>query len=221
MPVARISGFLIVLLFSLPVLAQVKVAAGARAGFNMAHIRKTEVPGGFDKKIMPGGNFGGLLRVSFNELFAVQTELLFSQKGQRWVQKSDSVNHYQKLVSNYIEIPVLGVARVGGDKVKAVFYLGGYFAYWSGGYFQTSSQQDEQTIASSHTDQVFTSNERRFDAGITTGAGMDIEAGPGLVEIAVRHNLGLADRSKSDLPHTKTYNCNLFVSAAYIIPFGK
>lgn len=210
-----------VLLLLLPVYGQVRVSAGARAGFNIAHIRHTPVPDGYDKKIMLGSNFGALLRVSFGEHFGVQTEVLFSQKGQRWTQQIDNFDTYQKLVSNYIEFPVLGVARVGGEKVKAVFCLGAYFAYWSGGYLETAVRQDKQTVNSDHTDQVFTSDERRFDAGLASGIGMEIKAGPGAVELAVRHDLGLADRSRSDEPHTATYNCNMFFSAAYLVPLGK
>lgn len=207
---------------SLPVLfAKVDVLAGARVGMNLAHIRKLAEPEGYSKKIMLGSNFGGLVRVKFNKVFGLQTEILFSQKGQRWTQDLDSLDNYKKLVSNYIEFPLIGVARVGGEKIKAVFYLGAYFAYWSGGYYQNSSQQDNQTIASDNTDYPFSSGDQRFDAGIASGVGMDIKAGPGLVEIAVRHDFGLVDRSKIDEEHTKTYNCGLFFSAAYIIKIGK
>jgi hypothetical protein len=200
--------------------SKIQVSAGARAGLNLAHMRKMDPSNGYKKKLKLGSDFGGLVRVGFGDHFGVQAEVLFSQKGQRWRKTEDSLKYHEQWVANYVEFPVLGVARFGSEKIKAVIYVGAYLGYWTGGYFQASVQQDKQTILSEHTDTDF-SNLRRFDAGLATGAGVEIKAGPGVLEIAVRHDLGLVDRFKKDYPHTKIYNCNLFISAAYIIPIGK
>jgi hypothetical protein len=195
-------------------LAKIEVNVGGKAGMNLAHIRKIENPDGFKNKINLGSNFGGIIRLNFNKNIGVQTEILFTQKGQRWLSKNDSTKNYIRFVNNYIEVPLLAVASFGSEKTKAIIYLGTYFGYWAGAYTQTSTQEEKRTIAKSNNEYTFSNFDNRFDAGIASGVGVNFKLGKGYLELAARHNLGLVNRTTDK--NFKQYNCNFNFSIAYL-----
>lgn len=199
--------------------SKVDVLAGVKAGMNIAHIRKIENPDGYKKKINLGSNFGALVRVDFNEYIGVQTELLFAQKGQRWLSKNDSTKNYIRFVNNYIEVPVMAVARFGPEKIKATIYLGTYFAYWSGAYTQSSTVEDKKTMAKSDNKYDFSSMDNRFDFGMASGVGVDFKLGKGYLGLAARHHLGFINRTTDK--NNKQFNCNFNLSISYLFKATK
>lgn len=199
--------------------SKIEVNVGGKAGMNMSHIRKIQNPEGFKKKQNLGSNIGALVRVNFNSFIGVQTEILFTQKGQRWMSKTDSTKSYSRFVNNYIEVPLMAVARFGSEKTKAVVYLGTYFGYWAGAYTQNSTQQDKQTISKSNVDYKLTSYDNRFDLGMASGVGVDFKLGNGYLELAARHNLGLMNRTTNK--SNKQYNCNFNFSISYLFKATK
>lgn len=212
---------LVVLLFFCfhAVFAELEFNVGGKVGVNLSHIRKMDAAPGFKSKINLGSNFGGIFRVNFNKIIGIQTEVSFAQKGQRWFKQEDSAKYYNRLVNNYIEIPVLAVVRFGSEKVKFVGYLGTYLAYWSGAYTQNSIQLDKMTDKAENANYVFTKNDRRFDMGLSTGIGVDFRVGKGWLELMARHSLGLLNRYKAS--SLKSYNCNFNISIAYLFDFTK
>ncbi len=196
--------------------AEVGVSVGARAGFNIAHLRKFTPPDGYKKRVNLGSDIAAVLRVDFNKYIGLQTELNFTQKGQGWKRSEDSAKYNAKFVANYIQFPVLVVARVGNEKVKGVFFLGPYFAYWTGGYTQNSVSIDKQSKNATTQKYVFTNKDMRFDVGLTTGAGANFKVGKGWIEVAARHNLGMMSTTKKNSGLTKTFNCNFNLSVGYL-----
>lgn len=196
--------------------AEVGVSVGARAGFNIAHLRKFTPPDLYKKRVTLGSDLAAVLRIDFNKYIGIQTEVEFTQKGQAWKRTQDSAKYVSKFVLNYIQFPVLAVARVGSDKVKGVFYLGPYFAYWAGGYGQNSVSVDKQSKNSTTEKYVFTKDDMRFDVGLVTGAGAAFKVGKGWIEVTARHNLGLLSTTKKNSGLTKTYNCNFNLSVGYL-----
>ena len=199
--------------------AETEVNLGGRAGMNIAHIRKMEVQNTAKRSVNLGSNFGGILRVNFNKNIGVQTEILFTQKGQRWKVQKDSAKYFTRFVNNYIEVPVLAVARFGSDKVKFIGMTGVYMAYWSGAYTQSSTKIEKQTYKEDTEDYLFSKQDRRFDMGISTGIGVDFKLGKGWFELLARHNLGLISREKNS--SNKTYNCNFNFSIGYLFNLTK
>ncbi|MCB9033475.1 MAG: PorT family protein [Chitinophagales bacterium] len=210
--------FLFFFVFScfLATYAQTNFYLGGKAGFNIAHIRKIENPTGFDNKINLGSNVGFIFRVDVHKNIAVQAGWNFSQKGQRWKNKTDTIQYYQKFSLNYMEFPLLGVAKFGNEKFKALIYLGTYFGYWTGVSIQYSQTLDKRTIYKYNEDYSLSSNTKRFDMGIASGIGLNIKAGNGWLDIAVRHNAGMISILKND----KLYNCNMNISFGYIYNVG-
>lgn len=196
--------------------AEVGVSAGVRAGFNIAHLRKFSPPEGYDKKVLLGSDIAGVLRIDFNKNFGLQTEIEFTQKGQGWKQTIDSAKFTAKQVLNYLQFPVLAVARVGNEKIKGVFYLGPYFSYWSGGYYQDAVSVDKQSENSNTEKYIFNSDDMRFDVGLTTGAGANFKVGKGWIELTARHNLGFLSISKKDSAIPDLFNCNFNLSVGYL-----
>ena len=70
--------------------AEVGVSVGARAGFNIAHLRKFTPPDGYKKRVNLGSDIAAVLRVDFNKYIGLQTELNFTQKGQGCKRSEDS-----------------------------------------------------------------------------------------------------------------------------------
>jgi len=202
-------------LLFISVKAEVGVSAGARAGFNIAHLRKFSPPEFYKKRIVLGSDIAAMLRIDFNKHIGIQTEVEFSQKGQAWKRSVDSARYLSKLSINYIQFPILAVARVGSEKYKATFYLGPYFAYWAGGYTQNSVSVDKQSRSATTEKYVFLKNDNRFDVGLVTGVGGDFKVGKGWIQVMARHNLGFLGINKNT-SSPKLYNCNFNFSVGYL-----
>lgn len=201
---------------ALSIRAEVGVLVGARAGFNVAHLRKFSPPDLYKKRINFGSDLAAVLRIDFNKYIGFQTEIEFTQKGQGWKRTQDSAKYTSKLVANYVQFPFLAVARVGSEKIKGIFLLGPYFSYWTGGYNQSSVSVDKQSRNSSTEKYVFSKNDMRFDVGLVTGAGAAFKVGKGWIEVSARHNLGFLSTTKKNSGLTKTYNCNFNLSLGYL-----
>lgn len=197
------------------VLAEVGVTVGARAGFNIAHLRKYTPPDMYAKRVIMGADLAAVLRIDFSKNFGIQTEVEFTQKGQGWKRTQDSAHYTGKRIANYVQFPILAVGRVGTEKYKAVFLLGPYFAYWTGGYTQQSVSVDHQSLNAQTVKYDFTKNDNRFDVGLVTAAGADFKVGKGWIELMARHNLGFLSTAKKNSGLPNTYHCNFSLSLGY------
>ena len=212
----QFSLFFILTLLFISVKGEVGVSAGARAGFNIAHLRKFTPPDLYKKRVSIGSDIAAVLRIDFDKHFSLQTEIEFTQKGQAWKRTQDSAKYVSRFVANYIQFPILAVARVGTGKYKAVFYLGPYLAYWAGGYAQRSISVDKQSRDANTDKYIFTKNDMRLDVGLTTGVGGDFKVGKGWIQVVARHNLGLLSTTKKNSGLPKLYNCNFNFSIGYL-----
>lgn len=211
----KILFLFLILIVSFTIKGEVGVTVGARAGFNIAHLRKFSPPDQYKKSVILGSDLAGVIRIDFNKFIGLQTEVAFTQKGQGWKRSQDSARYTGKFVANYVQFPVLAAARVGNEKIKGVFLLGPYFAYWTGGYTQESVSVDKQSKNAQTTKYQFTSQDNRFDLGITSGAGADFKVGKGWIELMARHNLGLMNIHKKDSGLPRQYHCNFTLSLGY------
>ena len=209
--------FFLVFIFtgSITAMAEVGVTVGARAGFNIAHMRKFTPPDLYNKRVIMGADLAAVLRIDFTKNFGFQTEVEFTQKGQGWKRTQDSAHYSGKLIANYVQFPLLAVGRVGSEKYKAVFLLGPYFAYWTGGYTQQSVSVDHYTLNAQTVKYEYTKNDNRFDVGWVTAAGADFKVGKGWIELMARHNLGFLSMAKKNSGLPNTYTCNFSLSLGY------
>lgn len=212
----RFLFFIVFIVFSLHAQAEIGVLAGARAGLNISSLRKFEPITDYKKRVILGSDLSGVLRLDFNKYISLQTEIEFAQKGQGWKKNIDSAKYSGKLVMNYVQFPILVVGRFGTDKVKGVVQLGPYISYWTGGYTQNSVSIDKQSKNASTYKYIFTSNDKRVDAGLVVGAGTDIKVGKGWIELALRYNAGFVSSNKKSTLVPKMYHSNVSISVGYL-----
>lgn len=208
--------FLFLLFFSTTIHAEIGVAAGARAGFNISSLRKYNAPFNFKKRVNLGSDIAGVLRLDFNKYISLQTEIEFTQKGQGWKMSEDSLKYSGKQVINYVQFPILAIGRFGNDKIKGIIQFGPYVSYWTGGYVQNSVSIDKQSRNSTTMKHTFVENDRRVDAGLVVGAGADFKVGKGWIELALRYDAGFIGLSKKSTIAPKTFNSNFGISISYL-----
>ena len=119
------------------------------------------------RKLKPGFIAGFVLNKQLNEVLSVQAEVLYSQKGLKFEQKS-----YNKTTNsmNYIELPISGHYNLTRRKITALnTYIGAYVAYWING----KSKKDDFTTGEYTVTKVDFNNTdyeyNRTDAGIFAG----------------------------------------------------
>lgn len=196
--------------------AEIGVLVGAKAGFDIAHLRKFEPITDYKKTVKLGSDIAGMLRLDFNKYISLQTEIEFIQKGQAWKNKTDTAKYYGKWVMNYVQFPILAVGRFGNDKVKAIVQLGPYVSYWTGGYTQSSVTIDKQSKNAITNKYEFTTNNMRVDVGWITGIGANIKVGKGWIDVGARHQLGFLSINKKNTGLPKLYNCGVSFYVGYL-----
>ena len=124
------------------------------------------------RKLKPGINAGFFINIELAKVISVQTEILYTQKGLKYIQEGYSKG---KNTMNYIEVPVLGQYNIKINRQsKFNIYVGGYVALWTDGkYIRTSYDLYEK-----EKDKVDFSNEEykynRIDAGYLGGVSIKI-----------------------------------------------
>jgi len=156
---------------------------GLKAGLNIADYK-----GGWPDTGSKMGFCGGaFITCSINEMFAVQTEFLFSMKGANLgeIVRTDEFGIMIETstireVLNYLEIPVLGkLSLLPQNRVKPNLFAGPSFALKLSGKHKVGSQETNME------------NLKDTDYGLVFGGGVDFELGPGGLTVDARYNLGL------------------------------
>ena len=157
---------------------------GLKAGLNIADYkgdwRDTDSKMGFC-----GGAF---ITCNINEMFAVQTEFLFTMKGANLgeIVRTDEFGNIIETSSirdvlNYLEIPVLGKLSVlPQGRVRPNLFAGPFFALKLSGKHKVGSQETDME------------NLKDTDYGLVFGGGVDFELGQGELTVDARYTLGLA-----------------------------
>lgn len=164
---------------------------GLKAGLNIADYksdwRDTDSKMGFC-----GGAF---ITLSINEMFAVQTEFLFTMKGANLgeVVRTDEFGNIIETSSirevlNYLEIPVLGkLCVLPQSRVRPNLFAGPFFALKLSGKHKVGSQETDMEHL------------KDTDYGLVVGGGVDFELGQGELTVDARYALGLAKIYDSDI----------------------
>lgn len=157
---------------------------GLKAGLNVADY-SGDRPDTDSKMGFCGGAF---ITCSINEMFAVQTEFLFSMKGAKLGEKVRT-DEYGNIIEtssirdvlNYLEIPVLGKLSVlPQGRVRPNLFAGPFFALKLTGKHKVGSQETDLE------------NLKDTDYGLVVGGGADFEFGQGQLTVDARYTLGLA-----------------------------
>lgn len=172
--------------------AQEKTAAfGFKGGLNFSNFYTDSVD---DKDVLTGFNAGLYAKLPITNSIAIQPEINFTTKGSEVLTNNTST----KLNLNYIEVPVLLVANLTEN---FNIHVGPYAAY------MVSSKGSFESNFGSITQTFDTDDFNKFDAGISAGVGIDLDA----VNFGVRYNYGLTKISDNDNFDAKNSVFNAYI----------
>lgn len=180
------SAFVFAAVLALPArgVAQI-VTIGVKAGVNVADVSFDDPAETVDTDNVTGLIAGGFVRLG-GPVFAVQPELLFSQKG---FSTGDLDGAEAEFSLDYFEVPVLLSARLPAPLVRPFAYAGPVFS------FETSceaSGEEGGISISAECDEIDVTTETT-DVGVAFGAGVDLNLGRVNLIGDLRYTLGLRD----------------------------
>jgi hypothetical protein len=178
------------------------VSFGPRVGMNLSNIANGEFENWDEatNHMNIGAVVGLAVNIPFGKYMSFQPELLFAQKGAR-VTVEDGLlkDSYLAFINNYLEIPLLAKARIGG-KFYGILEAGPYAGFWLNGKMKsqlvTNGNKEDIKKEKYEFNDEGPVQDNRIDAGAAFGAGFGFGAGKGNVEIGLRYNMGFVDRIK-------------------------
>ncbi|SDH10426.1 Outer membrane protein beta-barrel domain-containing protein [Flavobacterium omnivorum] len=163
--------------------AQEKIASyGFKGGLNFSNLYTDTVD---DNNVLTGFNAGLYAKFPITNSIAIQPEISYTTKGAELVYNNAIVQGTAKFNVNYIEVPVLLVANITEN---FNVHVGPYAAY------MVSGKTTNDSNFSSSQRELDTDDFNKFDAGISGGVGIDLDA----VNFGVRYNYGLTKIGKDD-----------------------
>ncbi|MEJ8800653.1 porin family protein [Pontibacter sp. H249] len=203
-------ALLFVVCFAATSMAQ-SISVGPRVGATFSKVALSddgdEEVTNDDIKSTPGIQFGAVANFMISDMFSIQPELLYVQKGYK-IGEDDA---YLKGKLNYIEVPVLAKITFGGEQVRGFVTGGPTLGYWTGG---KSTAKFGSMEASE--DYEFDDSDNRLELGASFGVGTAFKVGPGELNLDVRYGLGFTGLSETEGNDPKTRNRVFGVSLAYL-----
>jgi hypothetical protein len=173
-----------------PAVYSQKFRAGGKIGMGISSLSNWEYrSSGSENKTRPP-LVGFLVNLTgkyqFNDLLGLQAELQYIQKGEGLKIPGSVEGDYKgKTRISYLTIPVLINVSHAFDKILVYGVLGPYFA------IGLSGKSISLEPYAGENDLVFQEGElRRFDMGLSIGAGAGYRLGPGDVFLDLRYDLG-------------------------------
>jgi len=170
-----------------------------------------------------GYQFGGIYEIGVSDFISIQPELLFLQKGVKFIPSGlTSVRDYT-ISLNYIELPVLMKFKFG-DQDKTNFFVtaGPSFGYTASGNTKLvtaifgGSKEEERDLSFNSDDDGY----RRFETSASLGLGLALPIGNGKLVFETRYLLGLSDLNFDDNAEVTMKNRGLSLSAGYMVPLN-
>ena len=185
--VLTIVGMLI--LFSSSVHAQI-VTGGVKVGLNMAKPYGADVDcmgGGADLCFKMGLCAGGFITLSITEVFALQPEILYTQKGiiWEWEENDTTIKWIQNL--DYLEIPLLvKLSFPTPGIVKPHLFLGPFIG------FNIGAKLKAEIDGSTSPEVDIKDHIKNIELGLVLGGGADLDLAKSGITFDVRYTLGLS-----------------------------
>ncbi len=161
---------------------------GIKGGINFSSL---STDGNNDKNLKMGLNAGVFTKIPFNDVFAIQPELLYSNKGIKLnYDESAIADGDSKFNLNYIDLPVKLVFNLSED---FEFQVGPYVSYLLNANIDTNADVLNFFQVNS-ADEIDRDRFNSFDYGLTAGLGFDLDP----LIFGVNYNLGLNQVAKND-----------------------
>jgi hypothetical protein len=211
--------------------AQAQVSIIPKVGLTISDVALPEKEEG--QKSVSGMLFGaGFNFPIVGEVFSIQPELLYIQKGTALIGSDQGVSLDMKIHTNYLEVPLLAKVAFGSESVKAYLNVGPSFGYGLGGNVNYKANimgfPIEGTGKVKFGEKPEDANEEdwyienRIDLGLQFGGGLAFKAGPGSILLDARYGYGMSNLSKdsSGSGDNKSQNRTIAISLGYAIPLG-
>jgi len=156
--------------------------SGIKGSFNLSNLYTNDID---DNNLRAGFSLGIFKENQIGPSSAIQTELLFSTKGNRSEYRSGPFDGEAKFNLNYIELPIM-LDLKAGSALDVSF--GPYISYLISANITT-----EGDFGNSFSE-IDRDNLKPFDFGFSGGLGLNF----GTTELGARYNLGLTEIADSD-----------------------
>lgn len=163
-------------------------SAGIKGGLNFSSLT---TDGNDDKNLKLGFHVGVFDKISLSESFAIQPELLYSIKGQKY-EYDGYADGETKFNLHYIDLPVKLVFNLSED---FSIFAGPYASYLISAGLETNAEVLNSYQIDSE-DEVDRKYFNTIDYGLTAGIGFDLDP----LIFGVNYNLGLNQVAKDDKP---------------------
>ena len=190
------------------------VSIGPRVGVNFATQKLSGDDDEVDEfndavKSNTGLQAGLVLNLALNDMFSIQPELLYAQKGFK-LEEGDTKLTFK---ANYLEVPVLAKIAFGSETMQGFVTAGPTIGYWMNGKSEGTFLGED--LGSEDYD--FDDTDNRLDLGASVGVGIGYGVGPGILNLDVRYGFGLSSvYDGGDDDDTKVRNNVFGVSLAYL-----
>lgn len=180
---------------------------GVRVGATFSTINSAEEEG-VDMTATTGVQVGALANFYISEVFSLQPEILFIQKGakgtfeveENYPDFSFKEEGSIELKSNYLEVPILAKASLGSGNVNFFVTAGPTIGYWLSGKEKvnytlsyTDGIDNFEESENSEEDVDFDDEYNRLELGASLGVGVGYKVGTGTFNLDVRYGIGLTD----------------------------
>ncbi len=210
----------VLFLFNYSVTAQTSI--GFRVGFNLS---KWNTEGNNDQnENITGIHFAVPLEIKLSNIFSIQPEFNFTQKGSRVMTTTTSggitTQTDTKNKINYVEFPLLLRGLIGGERLGFYLQAGPSVGYAAGGSVESNSKSTVGGVLqiSDKSSKYDFARSNRLDYGVHLGGGLQLGLGSNRLVIDVRYLYGLQDFDK-DNNSVKITNRGIALSAGLMLPF--
>ena len=176
-----------------------QLGLGIRGGVHLNDISYDE--GEIETEGRAGLALGVFVELDISDNFAIQPEIAFLQKGYRYETSIFNIDQEYRVLTNYIDIPVLAKLKFG-DNTGFYLQAGPQFGYAVGQSIEVDGEE---------LDVEFSDNEdyNRGEVTGVVGAGITLAG----IFLDARYNLGLTSLSDDDINFGDSYNRGLTLSA--------
>lgn len=189
-----------------------QIGVGFRAGITLPD-QKYETSG-FD---ISGSSYMGLtaavlFEIGISEMFAVQPEIAFIQKGTKSEFDFGGTTLESKTRINHIDVPILAKARFGNESIGAYVAAGPTFGYAVSGFYEEDGEKTD--IKDDDWDGY-----NRFEIGASAGAGIGKKLTSGQVFLDFRYIFSLSNLADED--DVTAHNMGMNISIGYLANLTK
>jgi hypothetical protein len=216
--------------------ANAQFAIDIEAGYTTNNFERDITSALTQKRSVPGYTAGVFIQYSPHRLFALQTGIQVMQKNYELKRTGPLSGARQAFNNTYVQIPVTGQVQAQYKRITGYCKLGAYGGYWITGQckgkipnilnsYSTADNgaiTDNFILTSYNEKYTFqTKKDRRFEFGLSTGAGILYCLTDGLqVTAAANYYHALTDQQKRySSDHLPGYNRTICITAGALIAF--